>query len=98
VLIFIILISVVVLLTQQTQAAAPTYSEVVDYFDSEQVQSFVVEGNVLKLVLKDNTVLEHELLDVGIFYTDLAETIKQQYNDGVLTVYDYQPGMKLRGG
>ena len=94
ILIFIILISVVMLLTQQTQVANPTYSEVLDYFNHEEVQSFVVEGNVLTIVLKDDTVLTHELLDVGIFYTDLSDTIKQQKADGILTDYDYKPGFE----
>lgn len=93
VLVFIILISTVVLLSQSAKPEEPIYSEVVEYFQKEQVDSFVVEGNVLTLYLKNSVrPVEHQLYDVGMFYNDLGDLIKQQRKAGTLKEYDYKQG------
>lgn len=93
VLVFIILISTVVLLSQSAKPEEPIYSEVVEYFQKEQVDSFVVEGNVLTLYLKNSVrPVEHQLYDVGMFYNDLGDLIKQQRKDGTLKQYNYKQG------
>ncbi|MBE6914346.1 MAG: ATP-dependent zinc metalloprotease FtsH [Ruminococcaceae bacterium] len=67
------------------------YSKVRDLFLQEKVDSFVAEGNVLTLYLKDETVVTCELSSISIFYTDLNELVKEQKDKGILTEYDYPP-------
>ncbi len=67
------------------------YSEVVDLFVQEKVDSFVAEGDILTLNLKDETSVVCELSTISIFYNDLNELIREQKAAGILTEYDYTP-------
>ncbi|MBQ8397271.1 MAG: ATP-dependent zinc metalloprotease FtsH [Clostridia bacterium] len=72
------------------------FSDVVNYFKTEQVSRFVVEDdNLLKmeLVADENgqkKVVTYELRDLSLFYTELAETIEAQRAAGILTDYEYE--------
>ncbi|MGI6717346.1 MAG: ATP-dependent zinc metalloprotease FtsH [Eubacteriales bacterium] len=69
-----------------------TYSDIVDYFKDEKVDSFVIdEDNVITLKLKDSTTVKYRLKDFYIFYEDLNETIEEQRAKNILTSYDYEP-------
>lgn len=69
-----------------------TYSDIVDYFKGEKVDSFVIdEDNVITLKLKDSTTVKYRLKDFYIFYEDLNETIEEQRAKNILTSYDYEP-------
>ena len=58
-----------------------SYSEVVSYFENQQVKEFSVDGTsaVLKLKLKDDKVIEHELMDWDTFREDVWDDI-DEYN------------------
>ncbi|MBE6576109.1 MAG: ATP-dependent metallopeptidase FtsH/Yme1/Tma family protein [Ruminococcaceae bacterium] len=74
------------------------YSDIVDFFEKEQVTSFVIDDdNVLTMSVKTTVEgkevkldLSYHLRDVGLFYTDLGELIRDQRARGVLTDYDYE--------
>ena len=74
------------------------YSDIVEFFEKEQVTSFVIDDdNVLTMHVKttaDGKAVEldlsYHLRDVGLFYTDLGELIRDQRARGVLTDYDYE--------
>ena len=71
------------------------YSEVLSLFQNEQVKSFTTRDNVLHMELKSayqgKTELDYALPDFSVFYSDMNELVEQQYADGVLESYDYQP-------
>ncbi len=90
--ILLILLAVVTLVTKQQNLTSVKYSDIVKYFDTEQVESFLIDGNSLSLELKDKTVIkEFKLASVDLFIHDVGDTINAQRKSGVLSSYDYVP-------
>ena len=100
VVILIILVTAIYLLTRPTsdKTVPVTYSEMRQLFESEQVDSFIVEDNTLTMALKTNyessSIATHKLLDVSIFYYDMGDLITEQLSSGVLKEYNYDPGFQ----
>ena len=73
------------------------YSEVLNLFEQEKVESFAVEDGKLTMNLKEEykdtglKKLTYKLPAFSMFYDDLGETVKQQLKDGKLTEYDVLP-------
>ncbi|MBQ9926295.1 MAG: ATP-dependent zinc metalloprotease FtsH, partial [Clostridia bacterium] len=78
------------------EGEAIAYSDVVGYFENEQVKAFVIEGTELTMQLrpaeegKDETIVTYELPAVDIFYYDLGELIAEQRQSGVIEMQDFQ--------
>lgn len=90
-ILLVLLAAVSVVLTQSQQTTAPvTYGQVYDYFMDEQVNTYVIDDNVLTMKLKDGSVVKYKLSDLNLFYLDLGETIRQQKSDGILQDMDYK--------
>ena len=72
-----------------------TYSDVLDLFQQEQVESFVLSGNTLSLHLREakdgSTDVKAQIGDPETFHQDLDALIAVQKADGTLTGYDYRP-------
>ena len=73
-----------------------TYSEVLDLFAEERVESFVLQGDTLTLSLRGNGTEDAgsataKIGDVETFHKDLDETIAAQSAAGVLKSYNYLP-------
>ena len=79
----------------QNRNAVP-YSRVLELFEKEQVESFLVEGNKLTLYLnapyEGRTTLFSVLSDQEAFRKELGDTIRTQTAAGVLKTYDFLPG------
>ncbi len=97
-LLFLVVVAVLVLVVGRLSSAPAkqlSYSEVLDLFETEQVESFVLEGSTLTLTLRDadaNTSSPYAKIgDTETFHKDLDALIAEQSNDGVLTSYDYLP-------
>ena len=60
----------------------PTYSEIVGYFEGQQVTEFSVNGNSANLTLKleDGTEIKHKLMDWETFKEDVWDDI-EKYNE-----------------
>lgn len=71
------------------------YSDVVNYFNNEQVEAFNIEGSDLTLALKTGDIVTHELANISIFINDLGETISKQTTQGILSEYDYKTGADM---
>ena len=75
-----------------------TYSEVKTLFQEEQVKSFVTKDGELTMELRTpyegKEKLTYELPSFAVFYSDLNDTIRSQYANGILESYDYQPDTK----
>ena len=79
-----------------------TYSDLVDLFREEKVQSFVTRGDEIELQLRSGEkdaegkeILELrtvELYSFSVFYEDFRDLIAQQHANGVLETYDYREG------
>ena len=74
-----------------TQEESLAYSDVIGYFEDEQVKAFVIEGNKLTMQLRaDDTIISYELPGVDIFYYDLGELIAEQRAAGIIEMQDFQ--------
>ena len=92
VLLIVILLAVIFTMTATGRKSGDIgYSEVRDLFLQEKVESFVAEGNVLYLTLKDETTVSCELSTISIFYNDLNDLVQEQKDKGILTEYNYPP-------
>ena len=73
--------------------AEPSYAEVRELFESEQVSAFTVTDTTLRMKLREpidgKTELKKDLFSVTLFYDDLGELIEQQKADGVIEDYDF---------
>ena len=82
------------LLTQNGSRLA--YSDVLDLFENERVESFVLQGDTLTLTLYGSDAEQAgtataKIGDVETFHKDLDETIAAQSAAGVLKSYNYLP-------
>ena len=82
------------LLTQNDSRLA--YSDVLDLFASERVESFVLQGDTLTLTLYGSDAEQAgtataKIGDIETFHKDLDETIAAQSAAGVLKSYNYLP-------
>ncbi|MBS5589462.1 MAG: ATP-dependent zinc metalloprotease FtsH [Clostridiales bacterium] len=86
-------------LQQMNRTEAPTYSQIRSYFLQEQVQSFTLKDNTLRLTLRgegdQTTTVTYEMSDQALtyFYMDMRELIDDQLAAGILESYDYPPGL-----
>ena len=69
------------------------YSEVLGLFEKEQVKSFVVRDDQIRLELHEplegESVLVCDLADADEFRADLRDLLKEQAESGVLESYDF---------
>ncbi|PKM74512.1 MAG: hypothetical protein CVU91_00050 [Firmicutes bacterium HGW-Firmicutes-16] len=83
-------------MTSQTDTSGSVkYSEVVELFQKEQVESFSTIGNDITLLLRepynDNDTVTSELGSVEYFYEQMGDLIQEQKDKGVLKEYEYSP-------
>ena len=104
VLLLVIMVAVIFTMTRDTEPdQIDTYSELVDLFQQEKVQSFVYRpgssaNRVILEVRTDDPVMptkqmSYDLYSFSVFYEDFHEIIEQQYADGILESYDYETGV-----
>lgn len=71
------------------------YSEILDQFYSENVKSFQVAGNQIKMVfhkaVEGNTEVTSHLADPDGFHQQMKELLQTQKEKGVLVSYDFMP-------
>ena len=76
-----------------------TYSEIVTLFQNQQVKSFLVKGEEIRLELHQpvdgKTTFVSEIADPERFREELWETIQKQHAEGVIVSYDFLPGDRL---
>ena len=93
----IILLAVIyTMLTPRQEQEALSYADVVEMFQNEEVESFVVEGGNLIITRKGAAETDHavtyDLYDVGMFWNQLGDLIQQQKDAGIISDYDFQTG------
>ncbi len=101
IIIFYVLLILGILLATSTlmseDAAKPLdYSEVVELFQKQQVDSFTVkEDNTLIIHTKEGKDLFHNLRSLDLFHADLSDEILRQKQEGILTDYNFDAVTKL---
>ncbi len=85
-------------LQHMDQDDAPVYSQVRTLFEQRRVQSFVLEGSELRMVVRGEdgatSTVTYELSDPELFYLDMGGLINEQYETGDLLYYDYRAGVE----
>ena len=102
VLILVILAATIFSMLGGRKQAETSYSDLVDLFRQEKVQSFVTRGDEIELKLrtgeKDSDgkeILETrtvELYSFSVFYEDFRELIAEQHENKIIETYDYKEG------
>ena len=98
VLLLLILVAVIFTMSKDSEPGQlESYSELVDLFQSEQVQSFTTEGNKIVLQIRTDDPenpeqKSYDLYSFNVFYSDFNEMIMDQHQRGVLETYDYSEG------
>ncbi len=90
-LILVILLAVIFTMNREGKAKNVTYSELREYFISEQVDSFEAEGSTIVAKLKDESIISCEISSISIFYNELGELVIEQKEAGIITEYNYPP-------
>ena len=95
-LILVILLATIYSLSRNQPGPSLVYSDVRDLFLEEKVESFTTEGSTLIMHLKEpldgQETVTYTLYSFNVFYTDLNEEIQRQYDEGILTEYEYSEG------
>ncbi|MGM9652027.1 MAG: ATP-dependent zinc metalloprotease FtsH [Eubacteriales bacterium] len=98
---YILLIGVIIIASTALMRSVPseeiTYSDVIRLFENERVKQFVIEDDdtlkmVVRVVQQDGTESEayvsYQLRDINLFLLDLGDTVRDQYERGIITEYD----------
>ena len=89
----VMLVCAVYLWRSSTAAEPLEYSEVVQLFKQEKVESFTVSDNTLTMKLRTeirgSTTAVYELYDFDLLYDDLNTLVQQQAEKGIITSYEY---------
>ncbi len=102
-LIYIIFIAVIIFATAALWNNVPgekdvVYSTVREYFENEQVKSFVVDkDNTIELTLRSvdaegnesTKKATYKLRSLELFYNDMNELISEQHSAGIIETYDF---------
>jgi cell division protease FtsH len=96
-MVFIVVVAVVVVnMLGEVEKDELVYSDIVRYFQNEQVKRFEIDQeHYLKLELypegdsEEGKTVSFRLLDIGIFYEDLNDLIQEQLASGKIESYNY---------
>ncbi|MDD6189723.1 MAG: ATP-dependent zinc metalloprotease FtsH [Clostridiales bacterium] len=95
-MIFIVVMAVIFMLMTKEEGDTISYSDMRHLFEQEKVSSFVIEGDVLMMDLREpldgRYTVSYELYSFSVFYEDMHELIDSQMASGVLKDYDYLVG------
>ena len=74
------------------------YSDVVDLFNKEEVESFVITGSEIVITKRGvdpaspDATVSYELFSVDYFLYQMMDTIDQQHAEGIIKDYDLKTG------
>ena len=99
ILFYVILIAGVLIATSvmmsENQKEEAVFSDILSHFTNQEVEEFYLSNkNVLKLTLKDKSVVTFELRDYQTFEDTFSAIAQEQYREGIISKYDIQPPMQ----
>jgi len=93
------MVAVIFTMTRESKAnEIENYSELVDLFEAEKVQSFKTEGNTIRLNVRtgdsENPTEEmsFDLYSFSLFFEDFNELVREQHQAGIIEEYNYDEG------
>ena len=76
-----------------THQTTYSYADIRDLFQQEKVETVQVDEDILTLTLKEpvngNNVVTYSIYSFQLFYDDFNDIVVQQYEDGIISDYDY---------
>ena len=76
-----------------THQTTYSYADIRDLFQQEKVETVQVDEGTLTLTLKEpvngNNVVTYSIYSFQLFYDDFNDIVVQQYEDGIISDYDY---------
>jgi len=84
-------------LLSQGETEKLQYSEIVDLFQKEKVEKFVVTNNDELIITKkgSDTPISFKLRSLQLFKDDLGDLIIKQHEKGIITKYNYDPPVEI---
>ena len=101
VLLLLIIVAVIATMTRDSVSESLVYSDLVDLFKEEKVESFVTVGENITLKVRTGDpeapieTKTYSLYSFSVFYEDFHELIMEQYEAGIIKEYDYTEGFTL---
>ena len=99
VLLLVIMVAVIFTMTRDSGGSQiENYSDLVDLFKAEKVQSFKTEGSTIILRVRTDDAenpteeMTYDLYSFSLFYEDFGDLIWAQHEAGVIEEYDYKEG------
>ncbi len=88
-ILLVLLAAATAALSQNQETEQVVYSDILDYFNNEEVSKFSIDDNVLSATLRSGEQIQYTIADLNWFYNDLGPTIKEQEEAGIITEIDY---------
>ena len=88
-ILLVLLAAATAALSQNQETEQVVYSDILDYFNNEEVSKFSIDDNVLSATLRSGEQIQYTIADLNWFYNDLGPTIKEQEAAGIITEIDY---------
>lgn len=90
ILVILLLLGSYIMYRSSNAPESITYQELVQVFESAQVEQYVLQGSDITLKLKSGDIVEHSLASIDIFMYDLGQTISIQRSAGIIQASDYK--------
>ncbi|MDL2288153.1 ATP-dependent zinc metalloprotease FtsH [Oscillospiraceae bacterium OttesenSCG-928-F05] len=94
IIVIVVLLGTIYVLYDSSLPEEPKYSEIVRYFEDEQVVSFAIDGDALTLNLVDGKQYKFTISHMTWFYNDIKDIIAEQREKGILQEYDLRKGFE----
>ncbi len=98
IILFAIVIGGITIMTQQrSREDEMTYGQIIGLFQTQQVETVLVDGDGNLTIQKKNNggEIKYDLPDVNLFYNDVGDLINEQVQAGIITKYDVKPATTL---
>lgn len=89
IIILIVIIFSIAYMLAQNISDEILYSDLISYFDSKKIISFILNGNTFIGELSNNKIIKYTIPDIYIFNSDLGKIILQQQRLGIIKKFNY---------
>ncbi len=83
-LLLVVLVGAIGFLMEPKSTRTLSYSDVTQFFENGEVESFVIDDNELTMLLDNGRQYQYRIPSLDVFYFDLGETIREQRAAGTL--------------
>ena len=83
-LLLVVLVGAIGFLMEPKSTRTLSYSDVTQFFENGEVESFVIDDNELTMLLDNGRQYQYRIPSLDVFYFDLGDTIREQRAAGTL--------------